>query len=1252
MLSGLRSGNQIFRSILGRVTVGVWCLVGLSVSAAENWTQETDGIRSRSLSLPETAENGFETLAVAGALTQFSNQLATALYRTNQVILNGSGVSLGDVNGDDLPDVYVTGLEGDNGLFINRGGWDFEDVTAVAGVGCPGSYSTGSVLADLDGDGRSDLVVCSIQSETRVFRNLGNLRFQDVTEVAALNSGLGGMSVTVGDYDRDGLLDLYVANYRASALMDIPNAKVDLGVRDGKQIVTRLNGRSVSEPDLANRFYIDERGGLGEYGEVDGLYRNLGDFRFERISFDGGRFFDSEGQPLTEPVRDWGLAAMFRDINRDGWPDLYVCNDFDTPDRIWINQGDGSFRALEKTAMRQSSWFSMGVDFADVNRDGRDDFLTLDMLGRTHRNRMTQLGDMAPPAQVIRDPLARPQFLKTCLFLGTVDGNYSEVGQFAGLADTDWAWCPAFVDVDLDGWEDLLVTNGNERDGRNLDVAAILKALRAQRTMTDDEIFTERMRFDRLATPNLAYRNNGDGTFSEVGAEWGFDFVGVSHGMALGDLDNDGDLDAVVNHLNAPLGVYRNRTSKPRVRVRLRGMGGNTAAIGARVRLEAGEWIQEQEIQSGNRYLGSDDATRTFAVPDGATRLVLTVRWPDGGEQRIEEVKANHIYEISQRTRTVPEMNAPSEQASPEGVGSPLFEDISDWVGSESTSELFDDFGRQPLLLRGYSDLGPGVSWYDVDSDGFEDLLVGTGRGGRLGVFRNNEGKGFGVYDRAPFDRVVNRDTTTVLGAHLKASDPSLIVGLSNYEDGVPRGAVVGQYRFRAATPTGLVPADAASVGPLALADVDGDGDLDLFVGKRVTPGRIPDSAPMQLWRQENGTFRADPQAFENANVGMISGAVFTDLDSDHDPDLVVAVEWGPLVVLENVAGRFRTPALDWGLGGYRGWWNGVQAGDFNNDGRMDLVATNWGLNSPYRRYEQDPLQLYYGDFDGNGQGDLLVGVRDRALDRVVPIRQLGLLVAGLPSLRQAFTSYETYAQASSQMLLDILQAKPTQLEVNWWASTVFLNQGNGFNAIALPSVAQWSPAFGVSVADFNADGFEDLFLAQNFFGVRRDVARYDAGNGLLLRGDGSGRFEPVSVPDSGIRMLGEQRGAAVADLDHDARVDLVVGQSGGAVRVFRNQAPAQGIHVRLQGPEGNPSGVGASLWLSDGSSDGPRKEVRAGAGYWSQDGMGLVLTHPRRGETLHVRWPDGEQLEYALPAGARVVTVRPDGQLALVGGP
>jgi len=473
----------------------------------------------------------------------------------------------------------------------------------------------------------------------------------------------------------------------------------------------------------------------------------------------------------------------------------------------------------------------------------------------------------------------------------------------------------------------------------------------------------------------------------------------------------------------------------------------------------------------------------------------------------------------------------------------------------------------------------------------------------------------------------------------------SFLVAAANYEDGVAGGAAIREYREGGAAD--LLAATPSSVGPLALADVDGDGALDLFVGGRVVAGRYPQPASSTLLLQSNGKFVPDPaNSGVLTNIGMVSAAVFTDLNGDGAPDLALACEWGSLRVFRNEKGRLVDATTALGLEKHRGLWTSIAAGDFDGDGRVDLVAGNWGENTKFESHRSRPLRLYYGDFDGNGIVEVVESYFDPVSGNYVPARQLDSMARGMPWLQHRFPTWESFSRASVDDLLGDM-AKAHLVEANWLATTVFLNRGDHFEAVRLPDEAQWAPVFGVCVADFDGDGNEDIFLAQNFFGTSADTSRYDAGRGLLLRGDGTGRFKPVPGQESGITIYGEQRGAAVADFDGDGRADLAVAQNGAETKLYRNNRAAPGLRIRLAGPPGNATAIGAILRIGDGTKWSPAREIHAGGGYWSQDSATQVLA--RRGDHLSVRWPGRRQTDSIIPSGAREIVVDSTGAVKVI---
>jgi hypothetical protein len=888
------------------------------------------------------------------------------------------------------------------------------------------------------------------------------------------------------------------------------------------------------------------------------------------------------------------------------------------------------------------------------------------------------------------------QEMQNTLQVNRGDNTFVETAALANVEASGWTWASAFVDVNLDGYDDLLAANGHAYDAMSADAQIRISSSGADRGPGWRQSL---LMYPDLNLKNAAFRNQGDGTFEAVRHGWGLgEEADVSHGMTTADLDQDGDQDVIINRLNDPVGIFENRAKAPRVAIRLVGQGPNTEAIGAEVRVQPEQGAvppQEKAVIAGGQYLSDGGETLSFAV-GAADSVRIETRWPDG-QRSVVEGKRNRLYEIRHPDAQV-DWEMPNDTATAVSAGFPdievvhrsydhlfaglgeghalsdsadvapdssrLFEEVSDRLDHTHPENRYPDFKRQPLLPRKLSQQGPGIAWADVSGNGHDDLLIGTGKGGALAFYRNEGNGRFSRIRGNVLDQTYDRDLAGIV-AIPKENGAKVIVGQSGYDrlpDEPKRQSriLVFDADANGLERTQTLEFGEGAVGPLAVADVNGDGRLDLFAGGRHIPGKYPASVSSVLFLNEGGTFqRASSRSRVFEDLGLITGAVFADINRDGAIDLLLASEWGPIHYFRNRGnGYFQNRTEEIGLSTYTGLWRGIDVGDFNGDGKIDVVAANWGWNSRYGHPPgaprdadtprlKHPLRIYYGDFTRNGIFESIEGHYLPDKEAYVPYFGFSKIRDAMPYVRRRIQSFRQY---STMSIPDIIGARRSRLARTKEASTlshmVFLNQGTGenrqFEGKALPWWSQMSAGFAPSVGDVDGDGAQDIILSQNFFATEVKTPRQDGGRALWLDGNGDGGFESVRGHESGLIVYGEQRAASLGDMDEDGRIDVVVAQNGAETKLFRNIGATPGIRVRLEGPPGNLRGIGSAVRLRfEEKAVGPATVVRAGSSYWSQHALTPVLgAGDRSVSAVQVQWPGGEQSRAEVNSETRSVTI------------
>ena len=1026
---------------------------------------------------------------------------------------NGGGVAIGDINNDGLEDVFFTGNMVKNRLFLNTGNFAFDDISEHAGISPEKGWCTGVAMVDINEDGWMDIYVCrsglpaEADRKNLLFLNNHDLTFTESAARLGLDDAGYSTQASFFDYDLDGDLDLFLINQ--------------------------------SSPKFSRGFldYIQARGTTADSALANKLFRN-----------DSGHFTNvSEQAGIHSNIFTFSLGVSTADINQDGWPDQYVSNDFEEGDYMYINNHDGRFSYTLAQKIDHGSLYGMGVDVADYNNDLLPDIIVLDMMPESNYAQKMHLGsdNFNRYNYQFRNGMFY-QYMVNSLQKNNGDGTFSEIGQFAGIAKTDWSWSPLFADLDNDGLKDLFVTNGYKRDNTDMQFMAYamdqsLHAQKGDKTLNVQEYISH---MPGINIPNYVFKNEGHDHFENKIKEWGFDHNTFSHGAAYADLDNDGDLDLITNNTDEDAGVYRNNSETMLknnfLKIGLQGSTRNAKGIGAKIYAYAGgdQFYVEQNPARG--YQSSVGSFLHLGLGKHTILDSLRIIWPDHTSQLLLNKQVNKTLTL--RIQDSKNYSKPLEAAPA------LMKEVSALDFKHRENEE-NDFTKQFLLPHFFSHNGPCMTQGDINGDGMSDIFVGGAKGQSGAIFLQTKDH---LYSKVPMPALEADSASEDMDAAFLDADGDHDLDLY---------VVSGGYEFEGNSPLlqdrlylnngkgiftkseGRLPQNNSNKKCVRPVDFDQDGDVDLFVGGNVMPGNFPFSSPSKVYFNDgNGNFYSIKPA--NAALGIVNDALWIDLDKDGKKDLIVASEWMPLRAFLTHGPLFVDASAQWFPFATSGLWNCLASGDFDNDGDMDLVAGNFGLNSPLKADEQHPIELYYTDLDGNGSVDPVI--THFIGNESVPLAFRDDLIGQVPALKKKFYDYPLYAKATIREILSADQfSKSPVLKVNLLSSVYLENTGKGFLKKALPVEAQYSSLYAIAAADLNKDGNLDLVLSGNNQYNRIYLTRQDANHGVVLLGDGKGNFHYLSQPKSGLKVKGDVRSIVV---EGDK---LIFGINNAAVKAY-----------------------------------------------------------------------------------------------------
>lgn len=1047
----------------------------------------------------------------------------------------GAGVGVGDFNNDGLQDIYFAGNLVSDKLYLNKGSFEFEDITDKAGIVDDGGWSSGVTVADVNSDGYVDIFISRELYDdkphlriNRLYINNQDLTFTDRIEEYGLSDTIRTRHATFLDYDKDGDLDLFVLNQPPNPGNYSPYFQM---VADGKLIVDKY------KPLL--------------YENNNGFFSNV-----------------SESVGVNNP--GYCNAAVSADFNNDGWVDLYVTNDFEVPDFLYMNNGDGTFTNQAIDQMKHISYFGMGVDAADINNDGWLDIMILDMAFKGNYRSKANLGGMNTEKfmNFVKKGWHH-QYMYNTLQLNNQNNSFSEVAQLAGIAVTDWSWCNLIADLDNDGHKDIFVTNGIMRDIRNRDGEVGLKKYINEKIVDhynknlnlDDVGIWEVMDYQKALSfypsekiSNVTYKNNENLQFTDVSDNWGLDQKTYSGGASYADLDNDGDLDLIINNVNDEAFLYKNnsdlRPGANYLRIELYKNGKPVSFFGAKAELSIKGKIQYLELSNARGMYSSSENIFHFGLGAHKGKVNVAVTWPNSKVSNLEGIRPNQIVKLNYE-------DANNKSPAPKNSQKTIFHDITPKTGLKykHLENPFDDFTKQTLIPHKLSKQGPTLAVGDINNDGLDDFYIGGSIGNIGQLFHQDKNGQFSLSQSMPWfaDRFSEDVGATFFDADLDGDlDLYVVSGGNEFEE----NSVFYQDRLYVNNGNGILtksqlslPKILASGSVVRSCDYDGDGDFDLFVGGRSKPWKYPDSSPSYLL--ENVSLTKDAPIFNDItrnaapgliDAGMVTDAVWTDYDNDNDMDLIVVGHWMSVIIFENDAGQL-VKTENQSLKQYSGWWNSIEKADIDNDGDEDYILGNYGLNNAYSTSQTQPFRINYGDIDNNGTYDIVLSYVEGS--ERYPTCSKDKLIQQFPTLKQKYVDYHSYAQASLQEIFGqaiIINAK--QSEVSTFASYYLENLGDGkFKFIMLPVEAQLSSINDIIVFDFNNDGELDLLTGGNFHPVETSSPRNDASIGCLLLANGNGGFSYVHQLESGIY------------LPHDLRQLKLINSSDGKKVIAANNS-------------------------------------------------------------------------------------------------